>query len=45
MSEREPEKAQLAPGERRMLFTGEACEVILKESGSEKVKLAPDEFF
>ena len=42
MSESESEKAQLAPDERRMTFTGEACK-IMSESESEKAQLAPDE--
>ena len=42
MSERESEKAKLAPGERRMAFTGEACE-IMSEREPEKAELAPGE--
>ena len=42
MSEREPKKAELASGERRMMFTGAACE-IMSEREPKKAKLASGE--
>ena len=42
MSEREPKKAELASGERRMMFTGAACET-MSEREPKKAELASGE--